>query len=121
MKLQLFSNIWLVFANISASDGFDFNDLIDYEQYEKKSYLGAYANILIKANIINEALEIVNRGLSELHFKALFVDKIANFKSLVEYDEVGENIIEEAKWLINSEFVFKISDKLFPYTSLEEE
>jgi len=118
-----YKNVWLAFVQITAEDGFSFEDLVesDEEETEKTDkYIGAWANILIKANTINEALEIVPQGLSEKNFIVLFIDKIENVESLIEYDELDLKIIEEINWLLSTEYVFMISDKIFPYIKSEQ-
>lgn len=120
MKIEQYSKLWLVLVNIKAKEGFAFEDLIDFEDKPKEKYLGAWANILVEAETINEALDITPRGLDEQNFQVEFISKIENLESLVEHQEISEDVIEEADWLLQSNFVFKISDKLFPYSSLEE-
>jgi hypothetical protein len=46
----------------------------------------------------------------------LFIDKIENMESLIEAEQVVKQVIGEADWLLNSNYTFMISDKLFPYT-----
>lgn len=111
-----YNNIWLAFVNMKAQDNFKFIDLIDFNGEDFNiNYIGAWANILVKANSINEAIEIIPKGLNELNFKVVFIDKIENMDSLIEYDEINKEVKTEVNWLIESNFVFKISDKLFPY------
>jgi DNA-dependent RNA polymerase auxiliary subunit epsilon len=55
-------------------------------------------------------------GLRELKFEIEFIEKIENISSLIENDELKSDVKIEVDWLLNSEFVFKISDKIFPYT-----
>jgi len=55
------------------------------------------------------------RGLHELGFIVKEIVTIENLEFLLKKDEVTEDIILEADWLISSEYVFMISDKLFPY------
>ena len=55
------------------------------------------------------------RGLQELGFVVKEIDTIENLEFLLEKNEVTEDTILEADWLISSEYVFMISDKLFPY------
>lgn len=116
MKSKKYSNFWLVFVNLKAKEGFVFNDLIDFEgSSDNMNYKGAWANIIIKSKDINDAIEILPLGLGELEFEVVFIDKIENIGSLVEYKEITNDVITEVDWLSKSEFVFKISDKLFPY------
>lgn len=111
-----FKNTWLAFVNIKAKNNFEFSNLIDFENEELRiNYSGAWANIIIKADSINEAVEIIPLGLNELNFEVVFIDKIENIESLIEYDEMNEDVKSEVAWLLKSKFVFKISDKLFPY------
>lgn len=112
----MYSNFWLAFVNLKAKDGFVFNDLIDFDGLpDNIDYSGAWANIIVKANNINDALKIVPLGLDELDFDVVFIDKIENIGSLIEYKEITDDVRAEVDWLSKSEYVFKISDKLFPY------
>lgn len=116
MKRKKYSNVWLVFVNLKAKEEKVFTDLIDLEgQSDSVNYKGAWANIIIKSESINKALEIVPLGLNELDFEVVFIDKIENISSLVEYKEINKDLKAEVDWLLESEYVFKISDKLFPY------
>lgn len=116
MSRKKYSDCWLVFVNLKARDGYIFNDLIDLsDSTSDMNYKGAWANIIVKADTINEALEIVPLGLEELDFEIVFIDKVENIASLVEYKEVSDDVLLEVDWLLRSKYVFKISDKLFPY------
>ncbi len=111
-----YNKFWLVFVNLKAVDGFVFNDLIDFDgSSDNIEYKGAWANIIIKSDSINRALEIVPLGLRELNFEVVFIDKIENIGSLIECKEINDDVKVEVDLLAKSEFVFKISDKLFPY------
>ena len=112
-----YKNTWLSFVNIVAETD-KINDLIDLEGEEDNSnYSGAWANIIVKAETIKEAIDIIPLGLGELDFNVEFIDKIENIASLVEYDEISEDVIKEVDWLLSTNYVFKISDKIFPYES----
>ncbi|MBK8444577.1 MAG: hypothetical protein IPL35_14705 [Sphingobacteriales bacterium] len=116
MKRKKYSNFWLAFVNVKAKEGFSFTDLIDVEgKPNGVKYKGAWANVIVKAERINEALEIVPLGLGELDFEIVFIDKIENIGSLIEHKEIKDDVKSEVDWLLKSEYVFKISDKLFQY------
>jgi hypothetical protein len=108
-------NTWLSFVNIGPKRGSKFNDLIEIDSTDESEYIGAWANLLIKSDRINEVPSIIEKGLNELDMGVIFIDKIENVDSLIEYDELEASVIEEANWLVNSEYVFKISDRIFPY------
>lgn len=112
-----YNKIWLAFVDIQALDGKKFNDLIEIENETFEEYAGAWGNILIQCELINEVPSIVEAGLKELGMRVRFIDKIENIGSLIEYDEIDKDLIEEINWLLSSEYVFKISDKLFPYSN----
>lgn len=115
-KNNKYKNIWIAFVNIKAKSGFKFYELVDNESViPNKMLKGAWANIIIKANTIHEVLEIIPKGLAELSLELIFIDKIENAGSLIEYDELKSSVVSELNWLMKSDFVFKISDKLFPY------
>lgn len=114
MSIKKYKEVWLVFVNIKAIDNFKFSDLIDSEEINE-NYKGAWANIIVKAKNISDALEIIPQGLNELKFEVVFIDKVENIASLIEYEEINETVKSEVNWLIKSNYVFKISDKLFPY------
>lgn len=112
----MYEKAWLAFVNIGAMDGYDFNDLIDHDHaVEDLPYVGAWANILIVADTINEVLDLLPKGLKELNFKVIFIDKIENLETPIENNEVNQDVIEEVNGLLASKFVFKISDRVFSY------
>ncbi len=116
MEDKKYKNFWLVFVDIRAKEGFEFVNLIDFENSPiEDNYKGAWANVIVKSENIKDALDLVPLGLAELNFEVVFTDKIENVGSLLEYNEITENVKEEVDWLAKSDFVFKISDKLFPY------
>ena len=116
MERNKYQGIWLAFVEIKAKKGLVFNELIDQTSNSyQQQYIGAMANILVHAATINAALDIIPLGLGELGFEVIFINKIENFQSLVDYNELNESIKLEADWLLGSQYVFKISDKLFPY------
>lgn len=113
--INVYKNIWLVFVQIKAKEGFLLEDLVDSDSTNAKKYTGAWANLIIKAETINDALNIVPLGLKEKNFEIEFIDKIENVKSLVEYNELNSNLLDEIDWLLTTNYVFMISDKIFPY------
>lgn len=119
MNKQKYLNTWLIFVNIKPQVGEQLMNLVDIEELiltTNETYIGAWANVIIKANTINAALEILPLGLNELKFEIEFIDKIENIFSLIENNELKDEVRMEADWLLNSDFVFKISDKIFPYS-----
>lgn len=115
-KAENYKNVWLAFVHIQAKVNYSFMDLIDFDiEDDNDNYQGAWANILIKSDNIKDAIEIIHQGLDELNFDVVFIDKIENVESLIEYDEINEIVKSEVNWLLKSEYVFKISDKIFPY------
>ena len=116
MKSEKYIQLWLIFLNIKPKAGFLFNDLIDGEGNDSENnFIGAWANVLIKAHTIKEALQIAPLGLEELGFNIEFIDKIENVKSLIDNKEIKKEVIEEGDWLLDSNFVFRLSDRIFPY------
>lgn len=116
MKKEKYNQLWLLFVNIKPKKGLLFNDLIDNENKDiKHQFIGAWANIIIKANTINEAINILPNGLNELSFNVEFIDKVENIESLIDNGELKKEVIKEADWLLKSNFVFKLSDRIFPY------
>ncbi|HAD12942.1 MAG TPA: hypothetical protein DCF33_10965, partial [Saprospirales bacterium] len=86
-----------------------------YDSPNDINYTGAWANVIVKAQNISDSLNIIQLGLSELNFEVIFIDKIENIASLIEYNEINNTVLAEVNWLSKSKFVFMISDKLFPY------
>jgi hypothetical protein len=112
----MYQKAWLAFVDIHPLKGKNFNDLIDLGDEPSEEYAGAWGNIIVLNDTINNVPDIVEAGLNELGMTAKFIDKIENIASLVEYDELDESVKEEVDWLLSSPYVFKISDKLFPYS-----
>jgi hypothetical protein len=116
MKSKDYTKFWLALVNLRAKAGFDFMDLIDFEDSPSRiKYKGAWANIIVKSKSIHEALEIIPLGLDELSFEVVFIDKIENISSLIKNKEISEEVKAEVDWLMKGDFVFRISDRLFPY------
>lgn len=116
MKEKEYNKFWLAFVNLKAKKGYLFNDLIDFdENQEKLNYIGAWASIIVKSDDIKSSIDIVYDGLAEMNFEPIFIDKIENIGSMIEYDEISDNVISETDWLIENDYVFMISDKFFPY------
>lgn len=92
-EMNKYDTLWLAFVNIEAMDGYDFNDLIDTSDCNDvvPQYIGAWANILIKANTINEAINIIPLGLKEKGFKILFIESVGNLQPMVEHKEMIES------------------------------
>lgn len=109
--------MWLAFVQIVPAEGYQFADLIDTEGAKvNEIYIGAFCNVLVKHSDIREAIGIIEAGLKEKNWDLMFIDKIENIESLAENEELDEQTLDEIHWLYNSEYVFMISDKLFPYT-----
>ena len=107
--------VWIAFVDIVAEEGYNFPDLIDSEGEPKEEYIGAWTYIAVKANDIYEALDIIPRGLQELHFKINFIDNVKNVHVLIESKEISDSDKDEIDWLLKSKYIFKILDKLWPY------
>lgn len=122
-EMNKYDTLWLAFVNIEAMDGYDFNDLIDTSDCNDvvPQYIGAWANILIKANTINEAIDIIPLGLKEKGFKILFIESVGNLQPMVEHKEINDDEIAEADWLLSSNYKFKIMDSIYPYITDEED
>ena len=114
-----YKQIWVASVDIEAVPGYDFMELIDYSDHNEvlPKYIGAWANVIIQSATINEALILLERGLNEKSFNIKFIDKIENLYSLIEDNDINEEIIKEAEWLYSSQYRFMISDKLWPYVN----
>ena len=110
-----YSKAWIGFVNIVAEKGYSFPDLIDSEGEPKEKIIGAVAYIAIIAPDIYGALDILHRGLHELHFGVENIFEIRNVYHLCECDELSDNEKVEIDWLLKSKYVFKIIDRLWPY------
>ena len=111
--------MWVASVDIEADSGYNFMDLIDCSVHNEvlPKYIGAWANVIIQSATINEALDLLEIGLNEKNFRIKFIDKIENMYSLIEDDDVNEDIIKEAEWLYSSKYCFVISDRLWPYVN----
>lgn len=117
MNKNKYINIWLILVDIKAMKGYGLDDLTEKEEMKVsiKKLTAAWANILVKANNISEALQIIPLGLHEKGFEVLFIDKVENLKSLIENKELKDGLVEEADWLLKSKYVFKIFDPIYPH------
>jgi len=115
MTLNKYRNVWLVFVQIKPEKDYSFEELVELNEKNEEKYSGAWANLLVKADTINEAIEIVPEGLKEKGFDVIFIDKIENVQSLVEYNDIDVKVLKEVNWLLSTEYIFMISDKIFPY------
>ena len=119
---EKYKNLWHIFVSIEAIDGYHFNDLVDTSDCDTPvdKYIGARANILVKADTINDAIEIIPWGLKEKNFKFIFIERAVNLQSMVDENDVDEEEMEEADWLLSTSYRFKIVDRLYPYVTDEE-
>ena len=119
---EKYKNLWHIFVNIEAIEGYNFNDLIDTSDCDTTvgKYIGAWANILVKANTINEAIEIIPLGLKEKNFQVIFIERAINLQSMADENDVDEEEMEEADRLLSTSYRFKIVDRLYPYIADEE-
>ncbi|MFA0964288.1 hypothetical protein AB9P05_20945 [Roseivirga sp. BDSF3-8] len=113
--MKPYKEFWISFVQIGPDQGYHFNDLIDLEQISNDTYVGAWANIITRAEKIENAIEIIYQGAKEKNMKVLFIDKIENIETLIEYEELETSVMAEIEWLLNSNYVFLISDPIFPY------
>lgn len=122
-EMNKYDTLWLAFVNIEAMDGYNFNDLIDTSDCNDMipQYIGAWANILVKADIINEAIDIIPLGLKEKKFKIRFIESVGNLQPIVEHKEITDAEIAEADWLLSSNYKFIIMDRIYPYITDEED
>ena len=111
-----YQNLWLAFVQIAAIDGYNFLDLVDFEEKPAENLSGGFVWILVKAKTINETLDIIPRGLEEKHFKVVFVDQICYLQSMIEDNSINQEIIEEADWIIHTQYVFKICNGIWTYS-----
>ena len=113
-------NAWIAFVNINAEEGYNFPDLIDSEGEPKENIIGAVAYIALIAPDIYGALDILHRGLHELHFRVETIFEIRNVYHLCECGELSDNEEVEVDWLLKSNYVFKIIDRLWPYSYINQ-
>lgn len=113
---EKYISTWLAFVQIKLESGFDFCELVESDIDIVDEYVGAWANVIVKSADINQALEIVHLELKEKHFMVSFIDKIENIQSLIETKALKPSVIQEVDWLLQKDFVFLISDKIFPFT-----
>ena len=107
---EKYKNLWHIFVNIEAIEGYNFNDLIDTSDCDTtvSKYIGAWTNILVKADTINEAIEIIPLGLKEKNFKVIFIERAVNLQSMADENDVDEEELEEADWLLSTSYRSKL-------------
>ena len=111
--------VWIAFVNINAEEGYSFLDLVDSEGEPNENIIGAVAYIALIAPDIYGALDILHRGLHELHFRVETIFEIRNVYHLCECGELSENEEVEVDSLLKTKYVFKIIDRLWPYRNRE--
>lgn len=115
MKNISYKNVWIAFVNMGPLPNHVFTELIDMEVMDDSKYQAAWGNILIKSDLIDGVPNIVELGLLELGMEVIFIDSIQNTDTLIEYKELDLDVVEEIESFIDSTFLFKISDQIFPY------
>lgn len=118
---EKYKKTWLAFIQIVPKKGYKFSELIIESETDTEGgdYIGAWANVIVKSDSIENALKIIHMGIAEKMFEVEFIDKIENIQSLLDEEALNSSIISEIDWLVSSEYLFMISDKIFSYTEEE--
>lgn len=117
-----YQNLWLAFVRVVPQAGTSFTHLLD-EEYTRneENYLGAWANVIAHAADIPAAVEAIKKGLAEMNLVVEYIDSVQNVQSLVEHEEVQDNITEDADRLLKQKLSVVITDRLYPYVADEDD
>lgn len=108
--------MWVAFVDIGAANGYNFEDLIDYEaRTNAPQFCGAIAYAVVKCDDIGSAIKLTYARFAEKNFVINEFFKIDNLYSLVKQNNARELDVKTVAWLNKSAYVFKISGKLWPY------
>lgn len=107
-----YRQLWRASVYIEAEKGFVFNELIGADP-DEPDYIGASANIILHAENINKAAELIETGVAERDLRIKFIDRIENIYSLVRYDEIEEDLLKEAESLYSSKERFMICETIW--------
>jgi hypothetical protein len=118
-----FNQLWFSQVLVEPVQGKSMSELVDETDdsgnkvtYENSRNLNmAYINLLIKADNEDSAKKILPQGLAEKEFNLLGIEDFDNLYSLYENYGLNDVIIAEAKWLLSSEYVFKIIEPIYPF------
>lgn len=113
------NNVWFFVVDIKPINDISLLLLVDYENdSDFSSDLDrAIANIIVQANDLKKAKTILVKGLIEKQFEINEICYIYNVGELIKKQDIEEKFIDEASWLLSSEYVFKIIDPIYPYDS----
>ena len=129
MNSNKYKKLWIALVRIVPKGGFSFNELVDlsdeidetYGQRDINAFVGAWANILVVAENISSALQIIPKGLNELELTVDVIDKIENTQSLINDNELSSEVLTDIDWLIGTSYKFKIVGRIFPFDKDEFE
>lgn len=125
--MKKYQKAWLALVKIIPQPGYSMKDVTDSEDIIDDNqtpipidqYVGAWANVIIKGQTMEEVLKIIPKGFTEKNFDVKFIDKIENIELLIETEELNEDTKEEIDWLLDSNYDFKISGRIFPFVDEE--
>ena len=120
MKTTDYDSMWIAFIQFEAAPGERFNALIDMEEQKVPTYVGAWANVLVKSSALKEAVDIIEAGLKELRFQLVRIQKIEHTALLVEEHELRSSVVDEMAYMRQHGYKFMISDRMFPYAAEQE-
>lgn len=121
--MRNYQEAWLALVKIIPKSGCTMKEITDNEDIIDKNeiyipiddYVGAWANVIVKGETIETALELIPKAFAEKKFDVDFVDKIENIELLMEFEELNKSTQREINWLLDSNFKFKISGRIFPF------
>ena len=121
MEKHGYLNVWLAFVQFEAEPGERFDSLIEREETDSTpTYIGAWANVLVDAIALKDVPDLIERGLHELKFRLVLIQKVENVALLVEEGELKEGVVGEIAYLLQNGYKFMISDRIFSYAEDEE-
>lgn len=118
-SIKRFKTLWIARVDVEAAEGHDLHELLELEDSNNslQEYVGAWIDVIVKADSIVEALDILEIGLEDMNYVIKFIDRIENMHSLVEHRNVDDGTVKDADMLLSNNGNFLIKDGVWTYWS----
>lgn len=116
-NIKRFKTLWIAHVDVEAAEGHDLYELLELEDSNNslQEYIGAWIDVIVKADSIVEALDILEIGLEDMNYVIKFIDRIENMHSLIEHKNVDDGTVKDADMLLRNNGNFLIKDGVWTY------